>query len=97
MISVLRDENNRIVAVCEWLPFEDGRLAENGELVYIGEFEVNPGVERAFERLVGQVIKQNPQFKRVIWYREYKYPNRGYRIYNREQILRRKRWGEEIS
>ena len=88
MISCLRDDKNRITAVCEWLRFNNGSLDDNGTDVFIGEIEVNPehrgnGV---FKKMVKEVYDKNKDFLRVIWFRQYKYPDSGPRIYTREQI-----------
>jgi GNAT superfamily N-acetyltransferase len=86
----MRDDKNRITAVCEYLTFEDGKLADNGKDVFIGEFEVNPehrgnGV---FKKLIGKVYEKNKEFSRVFWFRQFKYPDTGARVYTREQILK---------
>jgi GNAT superfamily N-acetyltransferase len=90
MISCLRDDSGRITAVCEWLTFEGGQLQDKGTDVFIGEFEVNPEHKGngVFKKLIRKVYESNPQFRRVFWWREYKYPNSGARIYSREQILK---------
>jgi GNAT superfamily N-acetyltransferase len=90
MIAVLRDENNRITAVCEWLTFDGGQLSDDGKDVFIGEFEVNPEHKGngVFKKLIRRVYEKNNDFQRVFWFREYKYPGSGPRVYTREQILK---------
>lgn len=92
MLEVIRDEQGRMTAVCEWLTFnQEGKLDEHGLTVFIGELEINPehrgkGVIRQLAR---EIRKKAPQASRVFWFRMSKYPKRGHRVYTVEQILRR--------
>jgi hypothetical protein len=95
MIECIRDEKGNITAVCEWLLFnEKGLIDEKGETIFIGELEVNP--EHRRNGCIGRFIKsivftKAAHAKRIFWFREYKYPDRGPRFYNVEQLKRRMR------
>jgi GNAT superfamily N-acetyltransferase len=83
MIAVLRDDQDRITAVCEWITFDN-------KDIFIGEFEINPDHRGngVFKQLIRLVYEQNKDFERVVWFRETKYPGGSPRIYTREQIFR---------
>jgi hypothetical protein len=94
MIAVLRDESGNITAVCEWLWFDNaGRVTEDGELIFIGELEVNPGHENSgcLKGLLKQVIELAPNAKEIFWFRESKYPGRKHRLFNIETLKKRLR------
>jgi GNAT superfamily N-acetyltransferase len=92
MLEVIRDNEGRITACCEWLLFNDkGLLDEKGETIFVGELEINPehrgnGVIR---KLIRRGIERSPHAKRIFWFREYKYPGRGHRMYSTETLKRR--------
>jgi membrane-associated HD superfamily phosphohydrolase len=59
--------------------------------MFIGEFEINPehrgtGVVQYF---IKTLYHKNPQAKRLVFLREYKYPGRDARTYTREQVAKR--------
>lgn len=92
MIECIRDDKGNITAVCEWLLFNtEGRIDEKGETIFIGELEINPEHRHngCIQHFIRRGIELNPQAKRIFWFRERKYPGRGYRIYNVETIKRR--------
>jgi len=88
MIECIRDDQGRILAVCEWQLFKDGMIAEDGNLLMVGDLEINPdkrgnGVIRHFIRTL---YVKNPQAEYLFFYRNYKYPGRPGRTYTRDQI-----------
>lgn len=90
MIECLRDNEGRIIGVCEWLLFQDGILHRSGDTMFIGDFEINPefrgkGTIRHFMKALHD---KNPQAKRLVFLRNYKYPDRDPRSYTREQIAK---------
>jgi GNAT superfamily N-acetyltransferase len=91
MIECLRDNEGRIVAVCEWLLFKDGVLARDGDVMFVGELEINPEFrgKGVIKHFINTLYRKNPQAKRLVYLREYKYPDRSHRDYTREQIAKR--------
>ena len=83
MIAVIRDDEHRIQAVCEWLTFDDKEI-------FIGEFEINPEHrgKSIFKELIRKIYEANPLFEKVCWFRKNKYPDREIREYSRDQILK---------
>lgn len=99
MIILRKDENGRIIAVCEWLTLNDGKLAEDGELVLICELEIvkefrGNGMMRS---IYLEIYKLNPNIKYVAWGRHYKYPGRGIKLLDAKQIKRRITWAEQAG
>ncbi len=90
MIATIRDTENRITAVCEYLRFQDGKLDDKGTDVFIGEMEVNPEHRNngIFKKMIKAVYDKNQDFHRVVWFRQYKYPGSKPRVYTREQIIK---------
>jgi hypothetical protein len=88
MIECVRDDQGRILAVCEWLLFRDGVFREDGNMLLVGDIEINPdkrgnGIIRKFIRVL---YEKNPQAEWLFFYRNYKYPGRPGKLYTREQI-----------
>jgi hypothetical protein len=89
MIECIRDPEGRITAVCEWLLFnEKGLIDDKGETIFIGEVEINPEHRGngTLKEFIKRGIRLNPQAKRIFWFREKKYPGRGYRMYSIERL-----------
>jgi hypothetical protein len=92
MIEVLRDDNENITAVCEWLLLNDrGIIDETGTVVLICEMEVNKEHRGngSIKQFTDQIQKKSPTANRVVFLREIKYPGRKPSVYSREQILKR--------
>lgn len=89
MLEVLHNEDGSLKAVMEYLIFnEQGQLNEQGDRVFIGEMEINPqsrgnGVIKGF---IKTILNKYPNLKTCVFFREYKYPNRGFRSYTRKQF-----------
>ena len=91
MLEVLHNEDGTIKAVAEYLIFDnEGRLNEEGNRLFVGELEINPlargnGVIRKFTKTI---LNKYPKVINIIYFRLYKYPSRGLRVYTREQMLK---------
>ena len=91
MLVIKRDNEGDIIAVCEWWAFTDGGLAIDGEIVFIFHLEIN-GDHRGnglVMEIYRDVVKLNPQLKKVSWVREHKYPKRTPSVYLKRQLLKR--------
>ena len=92
MIEVLKDDKGDIVAVCEWLLFnEDKFLDDKGTLVCISELEINKAYRGngVIKKFIRNIQAKCPTAQRMFFWRENKYPARPFRVYSRKQILRR--------
>jgi hypothetical protein len=91
MIEALHDKDGNIIAVIEWvLCDEDKKLNNDGVVMLIGDLEINPayrgnGVVRKF---INILYDKHPFVMFCAWLREYKYPDRKYRLHTREQFKR---------
>jgi hypothetical protein len=90
MIECIRDDAGNIVAVCEWLLFKDGELDETGNVMFIGELEINKGFRGngVIRKITKSLYDKNPQATHVCFFRKTKYPDRDSRAYTREQITK---------
>lgn len=91
MLEVLHNPDGTIKAVCEYLLFDnEGRLSEEGNRLFVGELEINPqdrgnGVIRKFTKTI---LNKYLKVSSIIYFRLYKYPERGLRTYTRQQMLK---------
>lgn len=91
MLETILDESGNLKACIEWLTYNsNGTLDDLGEGVFIGELYINPnfrgnGVLKQFIKII---ISKCPQAKGCFFYRETKYPGRGYRYYTKERWLK---------
>ena len=99
MIATLRDDNGNITAVMEYLFFdEEGRMDDNGNIMIVGELEVNP-IHRnngCIKAIVQQILAKHPKIEGCAWARTSKYPNGKVSKYRRdqfEQLVQRKHRG----
>lgn len=85
MIEIVKDTQGRILAVCEYLIFDDD------ETVFVGEFYINPDqrMARIVEYMMRTLYERYPQAKFLEFLREHKYPGRKARRYTREQVKRK--------
>lgn len=89
MIECVRDDKGNITAVIEYLLFnKQGQLTEEGETVFIGEMEINPEHrgKKIIRRFIKTILTKYPKAERCIFFRRYKYPNRDYKTYTRQQF-----------
>lgn len=89
MLEVIRDENNDLTAVCEYLIFDNqGKLTEEGNVLFVGELEINPkhrgkGLIRYF---IKRLMLKYPQLERCLFFRKNKYPKRDCRTWTRDKL-----------
>ena len=74
MLTVLRDEQGRLQAACDWWLVDTvGRWTPDGQYVFLHQLEINPGVNLHTVRksLVAQISLHEPQALGVFWKREH--------------------------
>ena len=74
MLTVVRDSQERLVAVCEWwLVDESGRWTPDGRYVFLHQLERTPGVNlhQVRNALVSQISLAVPGALGVFWHREH--------------------------
>ena len=79
MMTVLRDAQDRLQAVCEWwVVNEQGVTMPWGKYVWVNTLEMNPGVHGAnmIRQIIQQIATTAPQAVGAYWEREQKTAHR---------------------
>lgn len=90
MLTVVRDNQGRIEAACEWTPVNAaGQPANDGHWVWINQLEISAGVRgtTAIRELIHLIAFQAPAVVGAYWERRDK-RNATIRVFPREQLLK---------
>jgi len=90
MIELIKDKGN-IVAVVEWLLFNEHCLLDNdGDFLVVCELEINKELNgyKILKEFARIILIKAPSAKRCFFVREYKYKGRKPREYTRKQFER---------
>ena len=92
MIEVIRNDSGDIIAVCEWLLFnERGIIDDRGDICFIAELEINKSCRGngVLRQILKGIESKAMTAKRVFYYRENKYPGREVKILPIEMCRKR--------
>lgn len=91
MVTSLKDDEGRIIALCEWrLVGPSGYEVENGHYIWVNEIWVHRSFERTsrINRIIDEIMRFVPQAK-YCYFKRAKYGER-MKIFTREQWERRR-------
>jgi hypothetical protein len=88
MIELIKDPHGRILAVCEYLFCDSTTLKEDGEILFVGEFYVNPDQHKIglIMEIIRTLYNKYPKARYLQFFRNIKYPGRPGREYTRKQV-----------
>ena len=92
MIEVIRNPKGDIIAVCEWLLFnEKGLLDDKGTFIMIAELEINKECRGngVMKKMIKAIHVRSLGANKVFFWRKIKYPTRDFHIYDVNRLLRR--------
>ena len=91
MIEILKDENENLLAVCEYYIVDNsGKLKDSGNYIWISDIFVNKSQRNngILKKFIHIICNRVPWSQFGYFWRKEKYPNRSPHIYSRNQWLK---------
>ena len=91
MLTVVRDEQGRILAACEWFMRDTaGRIDSNGTLVWLEQVELSQGADlrQVAAYLIAEIGMLKPEATGAYWVRRDKDNGRRPHGFTRSQLMR---------